>query len=319
MILLPRGNPVKEGIDPGKINLPEALLKLQKGHFTGYLRFDTTQGTGIIIFDKGRLISGLFETAREKHIADDAISMIFERSLAGHALLDIYRLSSELAMSIHALLHGNVLYLGQEVKLLDIRGLLGKMKEDNLSGCLRIYTKDRIALIFYRDGNPLGFFHDGSTEIERSAENSLSVARLPGAKIDVLTSELSEEDDLADLMSSADLPQMWDKAKHSIALECESKEEAVSLSLERREKERRQKVVELIKGIAEKNLGKVGAQLAAKEFEKALDGQGLVTEAVLNDFCRRLGTAAKLVAGPSAVKQMIDEMQRGINPLLKTA
>jgi len=319
MILLPRGNPVKEGIDPGKVDLPEVLLKLQKGNFTGYLRFDTTRGIGIIIFDKGRLISGLFETAREKLIAYDAISMVFECSLAGNASLDIYRLSSELAMSIHALLHGNVLYLGQEVKLLDIRGLLGKMKEDNITGCLRIYNQDRIALIFYRNGNPLGFFHDGSTEIERSAENSLSVAKLPGAKIDVLTSELSEEDNLADLMSSADLPQVWAKAQQAIALERKSKEEEVSRSLEQREKERRQRMVELLKGIAEKNLGKIGAQLAVKELEITLENQGLVTEVVLIDFYQRLGKAAKLVAGPSTVKQMIDEMQRGINSLLKTA
>jgi len=319
MILLPRGNPVKEGIDPGKVDLPEVLLKLQKGNFTGYLRFDTTRGIGIIIFDKGRLISGLFETAREKLIAYDAISMVFECSLAGNASLDIYRLSSELAMSIHALLHGNVLYLGQEVKLLDIRGLLGKMKEDNITGCLRIYNQERIALIFYRNGNPLGFFHDGSTEIERSAENSLSVAKLPGAKIDVLTSELSEEDNLADLMSSADLPQVWAKAQQAIALERKSKEEEVSRSLEQREKERRQRMVELLKGIAEKNLGKIGAQLAVKELEITLENQGLVTEVVLIDFYQRLGKAAKLVAGPSTVKQMIDEMQRGINSLLKTA
>lgn len=319
MILLPRGNPIKEGIDPGKVNLPEALLKLQKGNFTGYLRFDTTQGTGIIIFDKGRLISGLFETAREKLIAYDAVSTIFERSLAGNASLDIYRLSSELAMSIHALLHGQVLYLGQEVKLLDIRGLLGKMKEDNISGCLRIYNNDHIALIFYRDGNPLGFFHDGSTDIEKNAENSLSVAKLPGAKIDVLTSEISEEDNLADLMASADLPQMWAKAKQMVVAERKSKEQGVSRSLERREKERRQRVVVLFNGIAEKNLGKIGAQLVEKEFAKALDKHDLVSEAVLNDFYRRLGMAAKLVAGPSTVKQMIDEMQRGIKALLKTA
>lgn len=318
MILLPRGNPVKVGIDPGKVNLPEALLKLQKGNFTGYLRFDTTQGTGVLIFDSGRLISALFETAREKLIAYDAISMVFERSLAGNATLDIYKLSSDLAMSIHALLHGNVLYQGQEVKLLDIRGLLGKMKEDSISGCLRIYTKEHIALIFYRNGDPLGFFHDGSTDIEKTAENSLSVAKLPGAKIDVLTSEISEEDNLADLMASADLGQLWAKSKQNIANERKQKEEEASRDLEQREKERRRKVIDLLKGIAERTLGKIGGQMAEKEFEKALESHGLVSEAVLNDFYQRLGKAAKLVAGPSTVKQMIDEMQRGIKALLKT-
>ena len=43
--------------------------------------------------------------------------------------------------------------------------------EDQINGCLRIYTSDRIALIFYRGGNAVGFFHDGSTEIETTSYN----------------------------------------------------------------------------------------------------------------------------------------------------
>jgi len=318
MILLPRGNPVKENIDPGKVQLPDALQKLQKGNFTGYLRFDTTRGVGILIYDKGRLISALFEGASEREIAYDAIALIFECSLAGNANLNIYRLSSELAMSIHALLHGQVLYKGQEVKLLDIRGLLGKMKEDKITGCLRIYTSDHIALIFYREGSPLGFFHDGSTDLEKSAENSLSVAKLPGAKIDVLTAQISEEATMADLQTSADIRALWQKAHENVTRDKRSREAEVARSLEAREKDRRQKVLGLLKGVAEKSLGRIGAQLADKEFNRAMNGQGVVSESVLDDFYQRLGKAAKLVAGPSTVKQMVDEMQRGIKALMKT-
>lgn len=317
MILLPRGNPVKEGIDPGKVNLPEAMQKLQKGNFTGYLRFDTTQGTGILIFDTGRLISALFESGLERSIAYDALLQIFQRSLAGNATLDIYRLSSELAMSVHALLHGTVLYKGQEVQLLDIRGLLGRMKEDRISGCLRIYTQDHIALIFYRNGDPLGFFHDGSTDIEKSAESSLSVAKLPGAKIDVLTSEIADEANLADLLVSGDISGLWLKAREQVVRDRRSREEQASRESEQREKERRQRMVSLLKGIAEKNLGKIGASLVEKEFEKTMAEQEVLSEAALGDFYQRLGKASKLVAGPSKVKLMVDEMQRAIKTLLK--
>ncbi|TYO99860.1 hypothetical protein EDC39_10120 [Geothermobacter ehrlichii] len=319
MILLPKGNPVKENIDPGKVNLPDALAKLQKGNFTGYLRFDTTKGVGILIFDKGRLISALFEGGTQREIAYDAIAVIFERSLAGGAALNIYRLSSELAMSVHALLHGEVLYKGQEVKLLDIRALLGKLKEDRITGCLRIYTTDRVALIFYREGQPLGFFHDGSTELEKTAENSMSVAKLPGAKIDVLTSRVSEEATMADLLASADLTAIWHRAQDAVARERRAREEEAARTLEEREKERRLKIAGLLRGVAEKHLGKIGAQLADKEFDKALANQGIVSESVMEDFYRRIGRAAKLVAGPSTVKQMLDDMQRGIRALLKTA
>lgn len=317
MILLPRGNPVKERIDPGKVNLPDALRKLQGGGFTGYLRFDAKGGTGIVIFESGKLISALFEAERERLIAYDAIARIFEESLAGNALLDIYKLSPELALSIHALLHGEVLYKGQELKLIDIKALLGKLKEDQISGCLRIYTADRIALIFYRNGSPLGFFHDGSTDIETNADTSMSVARLPGAKIDVLTSRGSEDIVLADLMKSADLGALWKKAQELILRARRSREDEASRNQELRDKDRRQKLLLFLRTTAEGGIGKIGASLVDKAAEKTLPPSGAIGETDLLPFFENLAKAAKLVAGPSTINAMLEEMKKGSKGFLK--
>ena len=157
MILLPRGNPVKENINPGKVNLADALGKMRQGKFTGYMRFDFPEGTGVFIYQEGRLISSLFENEREHLIAYDGISRTFDESLNGNGKLNIYRLSIELAYSIHTLLHGEVLHKGQDLQLIDIKSLLIRMREEKRSGCLRIYSKEHIALIFYRDGNPSWF------------------------------------------------------------------------------------------------------------------------------------------------------------------
>lgn len=313
MILLPRGNPVKEKIDPGKVNLPEALGRLRSGSFTGYLRFETRQGTGILIFDRGRLISALFEGERERLIACDAIARIFEQSLAGAARLDIYRLSADLAMSVHALLHGEVRYKGQELKLIDIKSLLRKLKDEQMNGCLRIYTQERIALIFYRNGTPLGFFHDGATDIETTANTSMSVAQLPGAKIDVLTTKGADEVVLADLMASADITALWQKAQASIARQKRTEAEAAGRNREVQEKERRQKILALLSGTAEKHIGRIGASLVEKEFDKL----GALSEAALAPFYDNFARAAKLVAGQTTVNAMIDEMKRGVRSVFK--
>ncbi len=317
MILLPRGNPVKENLNPGRINLPDALGKLQAGTFTGYLRFDAPRGTGVLIFDKGRLISALFAAERESLIAYDAIAAIFETALEGNSSLDIYRLSPELALSVHALLHGDVLYRGQELKLIDIRSLLGRMKEEQMTGCLRIYTVERIALIFYRNGSPLGFFHDGSTELETSADTSMSVARLPGAKIDVLTTRTSEEHVLADLLASADLNALWNKARLHMEKEREAREQETRRSREIMEKERRQKVRQVLADIAKGHLGKTGTSLVDKEFERLLSPTASLNDEFFDGFYANLSKAAKLVAGPSTIKQMLDEMQQGIKQVAK--
>ena len=310
MILLPRGNPVREKVNPGKINLPDALGKLQKSGFTGYLRFEAANGTGVIIFSSGKLISALYEEKADRLIAYDAIARIFELSLAGLLVLDIYKLSTELSMSIHALLHGNTLYKGQELKLIDIKALLGKLKQDKMSGCLRIYTDEKIALIFYKDGNPLGFFHDGSNDIETTADESMSVAKLPGAKVDVLSSGGADEIDLADLMASADLTALWKKAQEIIVKNKKNRQQAESRDKEVAQKDRRIRLQSMLRGAAEKHIGKIGVQLIDKEMEKHIPENSDWTEAMFNRLLDDLSKAAKMVAGPSAIKSMLEDMKK---------
>lgn len=306
MILLPRGNPVKEKIDPGRINLPDALRKLRSGSFTGYLRFDAPKATGILIFEQGRLISAFCEESSGKIPANEAVARIFALSLAGGVNLDIFRLSSDLCFSIHALLHGHLLYSGQEIKLIDIKALLGQMKEDQLSGCLRIYTQEHIALIFYRQGNPLGFFHDGSTELETTADTSMSVARLPGAKIDVLTTTFDEEQVLSDLMETKDISRLWNLEVEKIAAQRQASAAAKQRTLMSIEKERRTQLLQLLSATADAQLGKFGISLVEKELDKVQT----LNEADMEQFYAALAKSAKLVAGPSRIELMLAEMRQ---------
>jgi hypothetical protein len=319
MILLPRGNPVKENVNPGKVNLPDALDKLRQGKFTGYLRFDFADGTGIFIFQTGRLISALFETGRDNLIAYDAIARTFHEALKGDGRLDIYRLSPELAFSIHALLHGEMLHRGQDLQLIDIRSLLTRMRDEQRSGCLRIYSRDHIALIFYRDGKPLGFFHDGSTDIETTADTSLSVAREPDAKVDVLITRGDAEKQLADLMETASIAGLWNKEVSVRQRQREEQENATSRTLERQEDERRQETLALFQKAALQHLGKIGVSLVDKEFDRLkLNGTPL-SEGQLTPFYDNLARAARLVAGPSKIELMLEDMKKGVRTVLKSS
>jgi len=317
MILLPRGNPVKENINPGKVNLADALDKMRQGKFTGYLRFDFPVGTGVFIYQEGRLISALLEGEREKLIAYDAISRTFHEALAGNGTLNIYRLSKELAYSIHALLHGEMLHKGQDLQLIDIKSLLIRMREEKRSGCLRIYSRDHIALIFYKDGNPLGFFHDGSTDIETTADSSMSVAKEPGAKVDVLVTQGDGDKSLADLMQTADIAALWSNAVSERRRQREEQENVATKTLEMRESDRRQKTLALFQQLAQAHLGKIGMSLVEKEFEKMKLNGGQLTETVLDSFYANLTKAAKLVAGPSKIDKMLEEMKKGFKGLSK--
>jgi len=309
MIYLPRGIPVREKINPARINLPEAMEKLRVGTFTGYLRFDSTPGNGVIIFEKGKLISALYlsNDEAERLIAYDAIARIFEVSIAGHAILNIFRFTPELALGIHALLHGRYVYKGQNLKRVDIPALLEKIKEQQINGCLRIYGKEKVALIFYDHGNALGFFHDGGTEIEIEADLSKSVALLPDAKIDLLETQNSTDMVLADLMGSADLGPIWQRARKVLLEDRRKKEEELVHSLEAEQEMRRQRILATLKTIAGVHIGKFGIS----QVEKAFNQVGPeVTQQELSAFYIDLQKLASLVAGPKKISAMLEEMKR---------
>ncbi len=93
-------------------------------------------------------------------IAYDAIARIFEISILGNAVLNIFRLSSDLVLSVHALLHGRYLIQGALVSSLDVAACLQKIKDESLTCCLRVYTSDRTALIFMIRSLPLVFHEE---------------------------------------------------------------------------------------------------------------------------------------------------------------
>ena len=307
MILLPRGNPVKEKVNPGKVNLPEALDKLRQGKFSGYLRFDFPAGTGIFLFEGGRFVDALFESAHDSLLAHQAISRTFAESLKLHGALSIYRLAPELALLLHDVLHGEPLHQGQELELLNVRALLKRLCDERLDGCLRVYGGQRVALIFYRGGQPLGFFHDGAADVELTADVARSVARESGAKIDVLAAAEPPGRPLADLWETENLGEIWQTAlaKQPAAAAAPAATPGPPVS----EGERQALLLGAVRSVAQKYLGAFGASLAEKEF--AALAQGPLDPNRLANFFARLAQAAELVIEADKVQEMLAEMKQG--------
>ena len=228
MFLLPKGNPLFENLAATKLKLPEVMTKLSSGAFTGYASFVFQSSTTILVFEAGKLVSVLLEDQKGgRQTGFEALSALAELMVtANSGAMNVYKLSKDLTMCIHALLQGEILYKAQELKLIDIKTLLEKIKEDQLNGCLRIYTEDRSAMIFYKDGNPLGFFHDGSHDIETSSSESQKIAGMPGAKIDLFSTQGVEELMGMDLLEVANVQNIWETtvARHQSANEKVHKE-----------------------------------------------------------------------------------------------
>jgi len=314
MFLLPKGNPLFENLAASKLKLPEVLLKLSTGSFTGYASFVFQSSTTILVFESGKLVSALLEQNNgSRQTGFEAISSLVDLMVtSGNGILNVYKLSKDLTMCIHALLQGEILYKAQELKLIDIKTLLEKIKSDQMNGCLRIYTNERSAIIFYKDGNPLGFFHDGSHDIETSSTESQKIAGLPGAKIDLYSTQGIEELMGVDLLEVVNIQKIWDTA---ISLNQTEKDKT---GKEREERDRKIAALKLadleeqVKVIVTEYVGKVGRGVVDKELADQGGNACLMDETRVVRFIAGIERSAKLLIGATSIKAMMEKLSSAI-------
>ena len=214
MLRLPKGTPLFENLDASELQLDAIITKLAHGCFTGYASLTFPTAVGILVFESGKLVSIIFENNQGVRLNGfEGMTALAEQMLeSSSSTLNVYRLSDDLTMCIHALLQGEARYRAQELALIDIKVLLERVKNEQMNCCLRIYTQDRSAMIFYKEGNPLGFFHDGSHEIEASPGDSQQLAQDPAAKIDLYTTVSANELMGHDLLEMINVSNVWKTA-----------------------------------------------------------------------------------------------------------
>jgi hypothetical protein len=310
MFLLPKGNPLFENLAATKLKLPEVLTKLGNGSFTGYASFVFQTSTAILVFETGKLVSILLEENNGKRQSGfEALSALAELMVtSGSGALNVYKLSKDLTMCIHALLQGETLYKAQELKLIDINTLLTKIKNDRMNGCLRIYTDEHSAMIFYKEGNPLGFFHDGSSEIETSSSESQKIAGMPGAKIDLFSTLSTEELMGVNLLEVTNIQKIWDTsvALHQSEIEKISKDRA-----ERDKKATSLKLAEYeeqIKTVVGEYIGKVGRGVVDKALSDNGGNSCLIDATGSVSFIANVERAAKLLISGTNIKLMTEKL-----------
>jgi hypothetical protein len=317
MLLLPKGKALHENIAAARTDVPSLLGKLKSDAFTGYATFSFSQSTGNLLFESGKLVSAMLEQGTKKLTGFEALAAMFAEILETGGSIHVYNLSNDLTMCIHALLHGELLYKGQELKLIDVKGLLEKMKARRLNGCLRIYAEDKTALIFYKDGAPLGFFHDGSHEIETSASESQKIAGLPGAKLDVLSTKTVEELMDYDLLEMVNVAKLWQSttSRHANALERverESQEREI-----KQQEEQVKAVIEDLKELANAYVGKLGKTLVEKELLEQGGGKCLLDPKGAAAFLLGVERAAKLLISATKLDEMLKVMRGEIAKLAR--
>lgn len=317
MFQLPKGNPLFENLAVNKLKLTDVVTKLANGSFTGYASFTFPTATGILVFEAGKLASTILVPAQGQSIFGfEAMTSLAEQMVtSGTGTMDVYRLSKDLTMCVHALLQGEALYRSQELALIDIKTLLERVKQEQMNGCLRIYTDEKSAMIFYKEGNPLGFFHDGSQDIDSSPGESQQLAQDPKAKLDLYTTVSADELMSHDLLDVINVAKIWD------ATVARQQAELNRMNRELADKDRMQSINRLaeienqIRATYIEYVGNVGRGIIDKELTSAGGNSCLLEQERSEQFMTALEKAARLLI---SVKK-IAEMKEKISALLSQA
>jgi hypothetical protein len=296
------------------LKLPEVLSKLSTGSFTGYASFVFQTSTVMLVFEAGKLVSVLYEDKNgDRQTGLDALAALSHQMVGtSGGFLNVYKLSKDLTVCIHALLQGEILYKAQELKLIDIKALLGKIGSDRMNGCLRIYTDERSAMIFYKDGAPLGFFHEGSQDIETSSTESQKIATLPGAKIDLFSTQGVEHLMGLDLLEVVNVQNVWETAVAHQQFEANK----ISKAREERQKEniagKLAELEEQVRTIVVETVGKVGRGIVDKELTDQGGNACLLDESNVVKFLAGVERSAKLLISATSLKVMMDLLAKTI-------
>jgi hypothetical protein len=319
MYFLPKANPLYEQISTDKVFLPELLEKLAKGHFTGYLNHTAPGFESYCIYARGKLICAISSEPGRDKTGFEAMNQLFDKVFTAGGEINVYRMTAELAMCAHALLLGTVVLKGDEVRQVDIKSVLARIKTQEMNGVVRFYTDSRSAMMFYKNGIPVGFYHDGTRNIETTPDEARKVAALPGARIEVRSTKSVEELMLYDLMQMVNLHKLWEAAgARLVSSQPKSAPVAAREILPQtaipvvQNSEKLAELVDDLQEVAMAYLSKEGRVLINTCIDEAGGNAVLLDNVKTEELLRRIEDGARAIDSHARIEEMVDLMQSEI-------
>lgn len=323
-MILPRSNPLYENIPVQSLNLPDAIKKLGTGGFTGYLSYSSTAAEGYFIFIKGALISSLVLNQTDRKIGFEAISSLFEHVLREAGIINVYLMTPDVAISTHALLHGDLMASPAKIASIDLMALLGQMKANQADGTVLFRTPERSAMIFYKTGMPIGFYHDGAKEIERSPAEPQKVASLPGASVEIRTVSDVAAIIHHNFLETLNIDKLWQslslrtnqkatlKPEAEKTTACESAAVTPSVQKASYDPIILNEILEDLKEIAKAYLGRRGAELVECQLEAAGGLSVLHTPSAVDRLLHAITEESPAIDPEARIEEMTDLMKSEI-------
>jgi len=312
MRFLPQANPLYQHIPTSNVILPDILEKLGKGGFTGYLSHTCQNFEAYCIFVKGKLICSISTDGEREKSGFEAIVLMFDRCIGTPGEINVYRMTADLAVCAHALVAGKKQFDSAEVRQVDVKGMLSSLKNDEINGVVRFYTDKRYAMMFYRTGIPIGFYHDNAVSIESSPEESRRVAALPGAKLDVSVTQSLEELLRYDLLQMVNLKKLWESALSRQPRQTGATANATPVQSTPIPPEKLEELRMDLKEIAMAYLLRPGGELLESTLQTVGGTSALNSTENSEQFLSKMGVGGEKLDPDAKIEEMLDLMRSEI-------
>lgn len=312
MRFLPKANPLYEKISAVEIIIPDVLEKLGAGGFTGYISHSAPEFEFYGIFAKGKMLCAVSKNAGRDKTGFEAIALLFDKVILVGGEINVYRMTADLAVCAHALSIGPRLISGEEVRQVDIKGVLARLKGQGTNGVVRFYTSERSAMIFYKDGLPIGFYRDGAGSIESSPDESREIAALPGARVEVCSTRTLDELMQYNLLHMVNLQKLWESARLRNAASLPKEERAVDSAVSTSSEQRLLELVDDLSEVASAYLSREGRAIVEKRIKERGGPSQLLDEANRTLFLAQVEADAMDSDSHARVGEMVDLMKSEI-------
>ena len=167
MITLPQGKVVYSDLKISAIKMDRFLKTLQDEGFTGYVRIETPDLTGVIFYDMGRIIA----VTTIPSTSDPLISLMEVTSRAD-GTINVYAFSSETINILASAVNGRELFANVPFEIIDIDRLFSRLVREKFAGVLAVTDEENDVnlSVFFFDGSPFEYIYETIDSTVRGEE-----------------------------------------------------------------------------------------------------------------------------------------------------
>jgi len=155
-MLLPKGEAIYKDLKTEYVKLEKLIKDLSNETFTGYVKLDTTDFTGILFFDRGKLIGAVTEPESPTPMLE-----IMKMS-SKPGVINVYTLSPEHINILASAITGTKVIEKIPFEIVDFVKLMERLSRERFSGIVDIEDpqEESALVIYFFDGDPVDFMYE---------------------------------------------------------------------------------------------------------------------------------------------------------------